>query len=88
MIAQTVNLLPHTKYDKLVELITFVLNKMAETVDPKLCPCDKNPKSDKCLWPLLHTDLREIAAKSKYRGLTLGNFMANKLSNIPGGEED
>ena len=81
-ILQTVNMLPHVKYDKFVDTVTAVFSTMAETVDPKLCPCEQNVSSDKCVWPLL--DLREVATKSTYRGVTVGNLMANELSTRAG----
>ena len=83
-ILQTVNMLPHTKFDQFVDVVTSGLSSMADTVDPKLCPCDQNVNSDKCLWPLLHKDLREVATKLTYRGVTIGNLMANELSTRAG----
>ena len=80
---QTVNILPHIKYDKFVEM-TSGLSVMAATVDPLLCHCHQVTDSDKCLWPLLHKDLREVETKSTYRGVTVGNLMANELSTRAG----
>ena len=57
---------------------------MADTVDPKDCPCALNVDSVKCLWPLLHKDLREISVKSTFRGVTIGNLMSNELSTRAG----
>ena len=83
-ILQKVNILPHTKYDDFVATVVDSFGTMADTVDPKDCPCDQNISSPKCLWPVLHKDLREIADNSTYRGVTIGNLMANELSTRAG----
>ena len=57
---------------------------MVQMVDPKVCSCNNNSDSDACLWQLLHRDLREISTKSTYRGVTVGNLMANELSTRAG----
>ena len=83
-ILQTVSIMPHTKYDNFVATAVDGLATMAETVDPEDCPCGKDASSLKCFWPVLHKDLREIADKSTYRGVTMGNLMADELSTRAG----
>ena len=70
-------------FDKFVEIVSG-LKTMATTVNPNLCPCSKDISSEKCLWPLLHKDYREIAATSTYKGVTIGKLMSNELSTRAG----
>ena len=79
-----INILPHIKYDEFISTAFDGLIQMAETVDPKDCPCDKSANSPNCLWPLLHKDLKEISEKSTYRGVTIGNLMDSELSTRAG----
>ena len=67
------------KFDAFVAVAVDGLATMADTVDPKDCPCALNVDSVKCLWHLLHKDLREISVKS-----TIGNLMSNELSTRAG----
>ena len=81
---QIVNMLPHTKYDKFVEIASD-LKTMASSVNPENCHCNhQHPDKGLCLWPLLHKDLKEVASMSTYRGVTIGNFVANELSTRAG----
>ena len=82
-ILQTVNMLPHIKFDKFVDIVSG-LTTMATTADPQDCICHQQAKSDKCLWPILHKDMQEVESKSTYRGVTIGNLVANELSTRAG----
>ena len=81
---QKVNILPHIKYDEFISIVVDGLRQMADSVDPKDCPCDKTANSPRCLWPLLHKDLKEIFDRSTYRGVTIGNLMDSELSTRAG----
>ena len=62
-ILQKVNILPHIKYDQFVDTVVETLDTLADTVDPADCPCLNTAGSPKCVWPVLHKDLKEIADK-------------------------
>ena len=83
-ILQTVNILPHVKFDKFVAIAVDGLATMGETVDLEDCPCSKDRASVECHWPLLHKDVREISVKSTYRGVTITSLMSDELSTRAG----
>ena len=78
------SILPHIKYDLFVSTVETAFAKMSDTIDPKLCPCAVQAGSKDCLWPLLHKDLLEIRTKSTYRGVPVGQLVAEELSTRAG----
>ena len=83
-ILQTVNMLPHTKYDNFVEIAVNGLKTMSETVDPADCSCQGKFESTNCLWKILHKDLKDINEHNQYRGVPVGRLMADELHTRQG----
>ena len=52
-IVQTVNILPHIKFDLFDQKVIKGLKTMGETVQPSECCCSVDPKSKDCLWPFV-----------------------------------
>ena len=83
-ILQTINMLPHEKYDMFLKTVITGLSDMSKTVNPKDCQCHAVSNSALCLWPILHKDLREITESKKYRSVPVGVLMTNDLQTRQG----
>lgn len=78
-VLQTVNMLPHEKYDIFMTCVNDLLC-MTESVDDH----DKCPKVPKpvCQWPTYHNDVKDINS-GKYRGIILiGDEKETRRVNI------
>jgi hypothetical protein len=56
-VLQTVNMLPHEKYDKFIAIINDLVNMVSSISDHSLCR--QNP-DEKCMWPDFHKDVTEL----------------------------
>ena len=67
-ILQTVDMLPHDKFDRFHSVVIFKFNSMAACVDHPTCI---SSHGSKCQWPILHFDLEEIKTLGSYRSIPI-----------------
>ena len=89
-ICQTVDLLPHERYDMTVGVIEK-FTKMKDCIKHQMCVeiskkefKESNPTSNaeatiKCIWPRYHEDLNTLQSSQKYKNLTLPLDYPSKL---------
>ena len=65
-ILQTVNMLPHEKYQQF-NLCINAFNDMVDTISNHQGDKCKN----KCQWPTYHKDAEELLSSGKYRGIII-----------------
>ena len=79
---QTVNILPTVKYENFKKATVDTYKKMLITLDMEKCSCTKEGEvggssENICNWPNLHTDIKELMEKGTYRGVPMGQLVAD-----------
>jgi len=64
--SQTVDLLPHERYDKIMKLVEQFQLMMTTCNDHSCCPND-----EECHWPLYHHDLAKMKSDGTYQNVNL-----------------
>ena len=79
-IRQTVNLLPHERYDDAMAVIAKFV-KMLNCMEHRDCPPDEEEKSQ-CLWPRYHADVAAMemnGEKTKINHINMGSSRQTRL---------
>ena len=79
---QTVNILPTVKYENFKKATVDTYKKMLITLDMEKCSCTEEGEvggssENICNWPNLHTDIKELMEKGTYRGVPMGQLVAD-----------
>ena len=82
---QTVNILPNVKYENFKKATVDTYKKMLITLDMEKCSCTEEGEEGEvggsseniCDWPNLHTDIKELMEKGTYRGVPMGQLVAD-----------
>ena len=81
-ILQTVDMLPHDKFDRFHSVVIFKFNSMAACVDHPTCI---SSHGSKCQWPILLFDLEEIKTLGSYRSIPIALSYGEEI-HTPMGE--
>ena len=80
-ILQTVDMLPHDKFDRFHSVVISKFNSMAASVDHPTCI---SSHGSKCQWPMLHLDLEEIKTLGSYRGIPMAQSYGKEINTRMG----
>ena len=75
-ILQTVDMLPHDKFDPFHSVVISKFNSMVACVDHPTCI---SSHGSKCQWPILHLDLEEIKTLGSYRSIPIAQSYGEEI---------
>ena len=85
-ILQTVNMLPHDKFDKYKSLVIDQFCSMVESLNDQ-ARCNSTCPKPKCQWPNLYRDLEEIEKSGTYRGVPMAQLRGEEINTRMGQKE-
>ncbi|CAB4009083.1 Hypothetical predicted protein [Paramuricea clavata] len=80
-ILQTVDMLPHDKFDRFHSVVIGKFNSMTASLDHATCI---SSYGSKCQWPTLHRDLEEIKTIGSYRGIPMAQSYGEEINTRMG----